>query len=107
MAAAGRLFLVLVCPLACTQAGCVPLLPLPAPPPQIAPPEHAPPPAADPPQPPPQPTPSAGLPGSNVAWRPAPPLRRAPAGLGPFLTDVESRLPPEMGTRYRDSSRIT
>jgi hypothetical protein len=27
--------------------------------------------------------------------------------VGPFLADVESRLPPEMGTRYRDSSRVT
>jgi hypothetical protein len=34
-------------------------------------------------------------------------LRAAPSGVGAFLADVESRLPPEMGTRYRDSSRVT
>ena len=37
----------------------------------------------------------------------APPLRAAPFGVRPFLADVESRLPPEMGTRYRDKSRVT
>src|SRR5262245_47281317 len=31
----------------------------------------------------------------GVAWRQAPPLRAAPLGLGAFLADVESRLPPE------------
>ncbi len=48
-----------------------------------------------------------GMPGAGVAWREAPRLRGVPAGLGPFLSDVESRLPREMGTRYRDDSRIT
>jgi hypothetical protein len=47
------------------------------------------------------------MPGGKVAWRTAPPLRAAPTGVGAFLADVESRLPPQMGTRYRDSSRIT
>jgi hypothetical protein len=28
-------------------------------------------------------------------------------GVGAFLADIESRLPPEMGTRYRDTSRVT
>ena len=51
--------------------------------------------------------PSDSAPGSKVAWRDAPPLRGVPAGLGPFLADVESRLPRELGMRYRDSSRIT
>jgi hypothetical protein len=50
---------------------------------------------------------AADRPGSKVVWHEAPCLRGTPAGLGPFLTDVESRLPREMGTRYRDSSRIT
>jgi hypothetical protein len=34
-------------------------------------------------------------------------LRAAPPGVGTFLADVESHLPPEMGTRYRDRNRIT
>jgi hypothetical protein len=42
-----------------------------------------------------------------VQWREAPRLRGVPAGLGPFLADVESRLPRQMGNQYRDSSRIT
>lgn len=46
-------------------------------------------------------------PGARVVWREAPPLRGVPAGLKPFLSDVESRLPREMGTRYRDSNHIT
>ena len=40
---------------------------------------------------------SASLPGSKVVWREAPRLRGVPAGLGPFLSDVESRLPRELG----------
>jgi hypothetical protein len=47
------------------------------------------------------------MPGDRVAWRTALPLRVAPSGVGAFLADVESRLPPEMGTRYRDRSRVT
>jgi hypothetical protein len=50
---------------------------------------------------------AAALPGDRVAWNQAPALRAAPSGVGPFLADVESRLPPEMGTRYRDRSRVT
>ena len=45
--------------------------------------------------------------GDMVDWSKAPPLRAAPAGVGAFLADVESRLPPELGTRYRDRSRVT
>jgi hypothetical protein len=47
------------------------------------------------------------LPGDRVVWSNAPPLRVAPSGVGAFLADVESRLPPEMGTRYRDRNRVT
>src|SRR3954463_8609946 len=53
---------------------------------------------------------AAGLPsapGGRVAWREVPTLRPAPKGVGEFLAGVESRLPPEMGTRYRDKSRVT
>jgi hypothetical protein len=53
--------------------------------------------------------PAAGrsLPGDRVAWMKAPPFRAAPVGVGTFLADVESRLPPEMGTQYRDKSHVT
>lgn len=47
------------------------------------------------------------LPGDKVIWRNAPSVRAAPAGVGSFLADVESRLPAEMGTRYRAPSRVT
>jgi hypothetical protein len=50
---------------------------------------------------------SSSKPGDRVAWRTASPLRAAPSGVGPFLADVESRLPPAMGTRYRDPSHVT
>jgi hypothetical protein len=53
------------------------------------------------------PMPDSSKPGGKVAWRTAPPLRAAPSGVGTFLADVESRLPPQMGTRYRDKSRVT
>lgn len=46
-------------------------------------------------------------PGSRVIWKEAPPLRAAPPGVGTFLADIESHLPPEMGTRYRDRNRLT
>jgi hypothetical protein len=47
------------------------------------------------------------LPGDRVVWMAAPSLRAAPPGVGAFLADVESHLPPEMGTRYRDRNRLT
>ena len=50
---------------------------------------------------------AASMPGDKVSWYLAPARRTPPAGVGAFLADVESRLPPEMGTRYRDNSRVT
>jgi hypothetical protein len=52
-------------------------------------------------------SPGSSMPGDRVVWSKAPALRAAPAGVGAFLAGVESRLPPEMGTRYRDSNRVT
>lgn len=51
--------------------------------------------------------PGRALPGDQVAWREAPALRPPPVGVGAFLADVESRLPPQLGTQYRDRSRVT
>jgi hypothetical protein len=55
----------------------------------------------------PLPAPAASLPGDRVAWKEARRWRAAPPGVGPFLADVESRLPPELGTRYRDRNQVT
>jgi hypothetical protein len=56
----------------------------------------------------PQPAPAADPsgPGGRVLWTDAPALRPAPR-TSAFLADVESRLPPEMGTRYRDRDHVT
>jgi hypothetical protein len=55
----------------------------------------------------PLPAPAAPLPGERVAWREARRWRAVPPGLTPFLADVESRLPMDLGLRYRASSRVT
>lgn len=127
MARTSRLPLLLIAGLAllvasCQQVGPATSLPPPAPRPQVRgvpastlptprwddEPAPAPRPAAQPPRPVIQPAAVTGVrPGDRVVWRQAPRLRPAPRGVTPFLADVESRLPPESGTQYRDKSRVT
>jgi hypothetical protein len=102
-----------VCVVSCQQVGPVPGFVLPSPGPEF-PPEPAAGSETAGSEPPLAPVRTASLPanegdgpGGAVAWAAAPALRPAPAGVGPFLADVESRLPPAMGTTYRDPQRIT
>jgi hypothetical protein len=108
--------LVLTALLAWAGASCQQVGPAPAPVALLAPrPQPLPRPAPAPPvalvalasSPPPLPEAAASMPGGRVAWTAVPPLRGAPSGVGAFLADVESHLPPEMGWQYRDRDRVT
>jgi hypothetical protein len=52
-------------------------------------------------------SPRSALPGDGVRWTPVSVARGVPAGLSPFLADIEAHLPRELGYQYRDRDHTT